>query len=262
MTLGAAAAALPAASGAAVASRKKGYACGGGGADLGRRLTALRVSWFYNWCPNVGPGTPGGVEFVPMISKYRGTQPDAHIQRLTVAGGAARPLLGFNEPDHTDQANMSVAQAIESWPVLMGTGLRLGAPAAANPEGAWMRAFMKEIAARKYRVDFIPVHCYPDPDGVAFLARLQRIHAAYGRPLWITEFAVADWSAKAGKQPRFNAAMTLQFMRAVLPRLNTLHYLERYSWFSASLKSPIMGCSALFDEHGALTKAGEYYASV
>ena len=39
------------------------------------------------------------------------------------------PLLTFNEPDHFQQANMTVNQALGYWPELMASGMRLGSPA-------------------------------------------------------------------------------------------------------------------------------------
>ena len=40
-------------------------------------------------------------------------------------------LLGFNEPDLAEQANMTVEKALELWPRLEATGMRLGSPAVA-----------------------------------------------------------------------------------------------------------------------------------
>jgi len=84
--------------------------------------------------------------------------------RQTQAAGASkeerfRPL-GFNEPDHPDQANMTVQQALDLWPHLTATGMRVGSPAtAADPSssGSWLEQFMDGAKARGYRVDFVCV---------------------------------------------------------------------------------------------------------
>ena len=40
-------------------------------------------------------------------------------------------LLGFNEPDRSDQSNMTVEEAIALWPQLVQKSNRLGSPAVA-----------------------------------------------------------------------------------------------------------------------------------
>ena len=79
---------------------------------------------------------------------------------------------------------------------------------------------------------------------------LERTHALYKKPIWITEFAPADWKAGPGKPNRFSEEQIEHFMREVLPALNKLPYVERYAWFSSSPESPQLGVSALFDKDG------------
>ena len=59
---------------------------------------------------------------------------DAHIGALRAAGVNMTALLGFNEPNHPDQAYMWPAYAASLWPKLEAVadkyGLRLGAPSA------------------------------------------------------------------------------------------------------------------------------------
>ena len=84
-------------------------------------------------------------------------------QELGRAKKQGSTLLGFNEPDRADQAHMTVNQALDLWPRLQSTGLRLGAPAVAtggDVAGGWLDRFMKGAKARHYRVDFIPLHWY------------------------------------------------------------------------------------------------------
>jgi len=74
-------------------------------------------------------------------------------------------VLGYNEPDSTSQANMTVAQAIADWPNMMQWGLRAGAPAVSDSgvtgQGLdWLYSFMSQANSLGYRVDFIPIHYY------------------------------------------------------------------------------------------------------
>ena len=99
-----------------------------------------------------------------------------------VKGRGHRYLLGFNEPDLGDQANMPVEQALDLWPRLMGTGLILGSPSVATGgelPGGWLDRFMKGAKKRKLRVDFITLHWY----GADFRAK-----PAANAPLRFTQF--------------------------------------------------------------------------
>jgi len=165
-----------------------------------------------------------------------------------------------NEPDGKKQANLSVERALEAWPYLMQTGRRLGSPAAVHADGAWMREFMTQAEARGYRVDFVCVHWYGGANAQSLVNRLRRIHEMYGRPIWLTEFAVADWQAESVEQNRHKPEAVLRFMKEILPQLDALDFVERYAWFSASEKDKALGNSALFKEDGSLTELGRCYA--
>jgi hypothetical protein len=228
-----------------------------------QKLEALKVSWFYSWGVDTPTDVPAGMQFIPMIWGWRdGPEQDALFKKLTEESqrGTLNTLLGFNEPDGKDQANLPLETALEKWPMLMSTGLRLGSPACVHPDAPWMRDFMHEADTRNLRVDFITVHWYGGPDADGFLAMLDRIHELYGKPLWITEFAPADWSAKADKPNRFSQEQIGQFMRKVIPALIQCPYVERFAWFSGDPKSPQLGTSALFNEDGSLTPLGQIYA--
>ncbi len=228
------------------------------------KLRALKVSWFYSWGADLKPDMPEGIEFVPMLWGWRdGPGQDKYLHGLAESGAAGKfhTLLGFNEPDNKTQSNIAVETALEKWPQLAGVGLRLGSPACVHPDNEWMQAFMQGAEERNLRVDFIAVHWYGDaPDASGFLKMLERIHEKYQRPLWITEFAPADWKAGKGRPNRYTAAQAARFMRTVLPELNKRDYVERYAWFSGSPKDAALGISALFNEDGSLTELGRIYA--
>ena len=86
--------------------------------------------WHYNWSERTlwdADATPEVSSYVAMIWDEQ----DVTAQALATAkASGATTLLGFNEPDHTGQANMSVEQALSLWPQLQATGMRLGSPAA------------------------------------------------------------------------------------------------------------------------------------
>ena len=221
------------------------------------QLKKLQVDWFYSWGLEAPQSIPAGIEFVPMMwSKWGCT-----AEKLAAVKAAGhRTLLGFNEPDQHDQANISVEKAIELWPLLMDAGLRLGSPAGVQPDGEWMQAFMNEIQKRGYRVDFITLHSYMGSNPRHFLKKIEKIHKLYRRPLWITEFAVADWDARKDKPNKYDSGDVLKFMEKALPALNRSDYVERYAWFSGT--GFAVKPSRLFNDDGSLTGPGRFYAAL
>lgn len=240
-------------------SHKKGLGRSTKNPAWARHLTELRCKWFYSWNSTSPEGIPKGVEFIPMIYRHRGDE-----QAIRDAGRAARKagikeLLGFNEPDAAKQGNMSVEAALDAWPLLMETGLRLGSPGCVHPDKQWMLDFMAGVEERKLRVDYICVHSYGGPNAESLVARLERVHKLFKRPLWITEFGVGDWQAKSVEENRHKPETVLRFMEQVLPMLDKLDYVERYAWFPARTTSIPLGTSALHDAEGKLTRLGECY---
>jgi hypothetical protein len=168
-------------------------------------------------------------------------------------------LLGLNEPDAKKQDDISVGEALDLWPLLMETGLRLGSPGCVHPDNDWMREFMAGVEKRDLRVDFVCVHSYGGPNARTLVSRLDKVHEMYGRPLWITEFGVGDWKAKSPEENQHSPETVLLFMQQVLPMLDDLDFLERYAWFPALQDNPALASSALFDSAGNLTPLGEFY---
>ena len=75
-------------------------------------LSQSGAGWYYTWSAgHDGITTPPGVDFVPMIWGG-GSVSD---QSLAQAKSSGHYLLGFNEPDMSSQANMTVAQARDAF---------------------------------------------------------------------------------------------------------------------------------------------------
>ncbi|ACU71446.1 RNA polymerase, sigma-24 subunit, ECF subfamily [Catenulispora acidiphila DSM 44928] len=223
-------------------------------------LTSSKASWYYDWSPSrMDQLGKAGPEFVPMIWGAK----NADSTTLATARSAGTTLLGFNEPDMGSQSNMTVAQALDLWPKLQATGLRLGSPAvaanAATP-GGWLDQFMAGAAARGYRVDFITVHWYgsdfrPGPAVDQLRSYLQAIHDRYHLPIWVTEYALISFSG--GSQypaPDQQAA----FVTQSAAMLDSLPYVERYAWFGLAASSGSSTGTALF-QNGAATPMGVAY---
>jgi hypothetical protein len=173
-----------------------------------------------------------------------------------------RHLLGFNEPDHPYQSNMPVDEAIRLWPQLQSTGLRLGSPATASLGGPWLDEFMTKAWRARMRVDFLAVHCYTAPNVDSFLARLTSLHSMYGMPIWVTEFAVADWAATPSRPSRYTGLEVRRFMRGAIAGMRAMPFVERFAWKTRPAFDPVMGASALYHSDGRLTATGRLYASL
>lgn len=241
---------------------KKGAAFTTKGTKWSFRVSDLKAHWHYSWGSTLSEYEPDNVDFVPMIWGRTGIDAEkvAELKALKEAG-KIRYLLGFNEPDGADQANMTVAEAVELWPMLEQVGLPLGSPGAVNPLGDWMKEFMQEANQKGLRVDFVCVHSYQGTSVQGFFSRLEEIYNLYGKPIWITEFAVADWDATTPEENRYSPDAVLSFMQSVLPQLEDLPYVQRYAWFSFGQDSPAGTSSALFDAAGDLTPLGEFYTN-
>jgi hypothetical protein len=223
-----------------------------------KALGDVRAGWYYDWASTPeGIAAPPNVEFVPMIWGEK-SMDQANLDKARANG---KVLLGFNEPDFPDQANMTPERALDLWPKLQATGLRLGAPSvghSGDKEGGWLDRFMTGAAQRGLRVDFIPIHWYGSDFSAAAVGHLKNyveaVHARYGKPVWLTEYSLIDFS---GGSPRYPSQPELAaFARGSSAMLEGLPYVERYAWFALPADKPGTG---LYAPGGVPNQAGEAY---
>ncbi len=209
------------------------------------RWDEIEGHWAYSWGRTTSANLPADVVFHPMqwgnfnwdigaaqgpleqfISEWR--QQDQSIH-----------LLGFNEPDGAEQANLTEAQALTFWPRLERMDLPLVSPVTVNPDNAWMNNFMTQALARGYRIDAIAAHNYPSPnDGSAdaLVSLLQSFNTDWNRPVWLTEFSTVNWTGTGNWTEEDNYNWLAEF----LWRAESLPWLRRYSLFifTASTTTP------------------------
>jgi autotransporter-associated beta strand protein len=213
----------------------------------------IKPLWFYDW--GSGRTSDMNAEYAPMQwgggystginSKQKSTQ-----------------VLGFNEPDSSSQANLSVAAAIANWPSLMQSGLRVGAPAVSDSgvsgQGLdWLYGFMSQATNLGYRVDFIPIHWYKCGQSATQLSNyLASVYQRTGRPIWLTEFNYgANWCDVNGSlppTPSQEATAVSQFLYV----LENAPFVERYSiynWVTTNREMVL--------DDGTLTTAGVIYVN-
>ncbi len=235
-------------------------------------LANVGATWLYNWGNTQAAAeeaNAAGMEYVPMLWGA-GSVNDTELDKLKAGkeAGLYNNLLTFNEPDLTEQSNMTVDEALALWPQLMETGLRLGSPAGASVEDAWVEEFMTKAEEKGYRVDFLTLHVYQDfthPGSVQSLKEaLERLHNKYNIPIWITEIGSINveplwWGYTNYGELTHEASVT--YIQQVTELLESLDYVERYAWFIDS-SSDIAGTeyTRLFDtDTGMLTEEGLAY---
>jgi hypothetical protein len=238
-------------------------------------LTALAnggkgISWWYNWSPTPDPGVGSGyigagVDFVPM----------QWVGSFTVSGdlsqipSTATWLLGFNEPEDANQANLTPQQAAALWPQLEQIAnshtpkMKLLSPAV-NYCGAncnetspftWLDQFF--AACTNCQVDALAVHWYScsasDLQGYIRGTSSSPGMTKYNKPIWLTEFAML------GSGCATTAAAEATYMTGALSYLESEAAVARYAWFTGrSTSSPWIN---LLGSSGQLTALGQQYAT-
>ncbi len=226
------------------------------------------LSWWYNWANTPEPGVAGVFEayemdFVPMA--WNASYNVSKLKEFYTSHPEAKFLLGFNEPNFREQANMTPSAAAAAWPGLEAIadefGLELVGPAVnwcgncvseggityTNPYD-YLDAFF--AACPDCRVDYIGVHnymCYSGPL-IDYLEGFRK----YGRKIWLTEFACWD-----------QATITLDMQKNLV--IGALDYLDndtliyRYSWFTGRSGSGTPHLDLFESEPGKLSDLGELY---
>lgn len=212
----------------------------------------LDVSWFYDW--NIGTESSPDIEYVPIAQKVGWPNLDQNWEKR----GSVN-LLGFNEPDHKDQSNLTVDQAIKAWPPLLASGLRVGSPAVSDGGLGWLYEFMNKAEAAKLRVDFVAVHYYratADPGNAKAAADqlfgfLKGIHDRTKRPIWVTEWNNgANWTTA----PDPNDKQQKAAIAAMIRMMDETPFVERYAAYNW-----VEECRELVKKDKSLTPAGEVY---
>ena len=135
----------------------------------------MECTWFYNW--DASSKRDYNMEYVP--EKWGLYWPSTSTIR---SQKNVSHLIGHNEPDHTEQSNVSVDQAVAQWPELMQTGLRLGAPA--TTDFSWLYDFMTKCKNNNYRVDYVVIHAYWESlTPQQWYNRLKEVYDKTGRPI-------------------------------------------------------------------------------
>ncbi|CAH1774794.1 unnamed protein product [Owenia fusiformis] len=196
------------------------------------------VTWWYDWghwpmyerrnncTANPEWTPPDHIEYVPMQWKWWSR---TNVTDRFPSTGSY--ILGFNEPNHRGQADMTPAEAALVWPEMEAearrTGKQLVSPAAVpcgselNCHGdafEWFNEFFD--LCQGCQVDYLATHFYTcNPDSM--MDFLEALWLAYEKPIWLTEFACPGGDSTVRQ---------LNYMAELLPRLEAASFVFRYSW--------------------------------
>lgn len=198
-------------------------------------LLGTGCSWSYNW----GTGTTGQafglfseyeMDFCPMA--WNAAWDEDAVRRLKAAHPECRYLLAYNEPNLTDQANMTPSAAAKDWSRLVKTAKELGmkiiAPAmnygtlsGYSEPWKWLDEFFAQPGVSIDDVDGIAVHCYMNyPSAMKwFIGEFKR----YGKPIWLTEFCA--WESNVSEKEQ------MKYMIEAVHILESDDDVFRYAWF-------------------------------
>ena len=218
---------------------KKGW-CG----NSSSQYNALNCAWYYDW--DNALTSSSNIEYVPMRHNANWNS-YSNINNNT----GATAVLAFNEPNSSDQSDMTVDEALAQWPNFLASGLRIGTPAPTDGGKAWLYEFCAKAKELNYRVDFVAIHFYQANKSASDLYTwLKDIHDNTGLPIWVTEFNNgANWTAGPPTLAE-NAAD----IKAFIEMMDRAPFIERYAiynWVEAE--------RYMINDDGSLTPAGEYY---
>ena len=240
-------------------------------------VNSLHPTWFYNWGPVRGAyatkdNTP---EFVPMLysdNPVRLASFGADIKALKAeVPRTVTAILGPNEPDWKDNPedpySMTPLEVLNIWKYIQdaGYGLRKGSPANMSTRTIWMDRFMDAQLAldqgqtstgRDFEVNFVATHIYQQPHAGTWLEKVDELYAKFGKPVWVTETCVHDFSATATTPNRYSRAEVEQFMRDIWAGAQERPYLERIAWHTRAITDPVGVSGSLFNTNGTLTSTG------
>jgi len=233
-------------------------------ADL--QLMAPGFSWYYAWGTTQSMASQAktlGVQFYPMVWNGNGSWA-SQITNLKANDPDCDYILAYNEPNLSDQANMTPQQAAAKWTALYDLARQLNmkivSPAMNHGTLAgwqdpiyWLDEFFKLVPLSQ--VDAIAVHSYL-PSAASMKEFTQRFYK-YGKPIWLTEFCA--WDNNIG-----NAQAQMAYMSEALQWLEADPMIERYAWFIPRYKGddtyPYM--QLLKQSSAELTKCGKVFLGI
>lgn len=225
--------------------------------EMGKNLdlSEFNVAWYFNWGNKPSSGSQyNGVEYVPMIWTEKDKKSGENKINDLISKGYKYVFL-FNEPDRSDQANMSVKDVYTVFKgAFQNKKIQISAPMTSIwPDASdWFKEWTKTASDVKY--DFIVLHVYPDNFSGKAMAEwfatdiIDKTYEAFKKPIWINEFSTTGEIV--------NEESTIEFYKTFIPLCNERPYVVRYSPFGFRGKP----WSLWNYDTGKLTSVGKAFA--
>ena len=231
-------------------------------------LMSPYISWDYNW-----GNTPSNdaamwfdaneMDFCPMC--WNGNYSTDKIRAFVAAHPKTKYLLAFNEPNLTDQARMTPAEAAAIWPPvvalakelnlkLVSPAMNYGTLAGYSDPIKWLDEFFAQPNVDINDIYAISIHCYMSSASAVqgYVEKFEK----YNKPIWMTEFCA--WDPVPG-----SVTTQMDYMCAVLNYLEANPKVERYAWFiprsGNKVDSPPYMQLLTHDYPAELTELGKMY---
>ena len=199
-------------------------------------LLSPSCSWAYNWGNTQNSIAAlwfdsNEMDFCPMAwnNSFNADQIREYVQ----AHPSTKYLLGFNEPNLSDQCNMTPTQAAQYWPQVVALAkelnLKLVSPAmnygtlsGYSDPIKWLDEFFAIDGISLDDIDAIAIHCYmASASGLqGFVDRFEK----YGKPIWMTEFCAWENTISSVQNQ-------MDYMSQVLNYMEQNDNIQRYAWF-------------------------------
>jgi len=231
------------------------------------------ISWWYNWASRPNASAPAdadtayAMDFMPML--WNDNFDATAVETWLLAHPKVKYVLLLNEPNLTDQANLTPAAAAAAWPryesIAARTGVKLVGPTItwgtmpgyADPV-VWLDAFYTAYRAananRDPRIDYLAFHWYDYGLG----GQLDRL-AKYGKPFWVTEFA--NWHSNNDGAQIDTVEKQKRQMQEMVAICEQRTDVFRYAWFTGRWNNDTHYTSLLAAD-GELTELGKYYLTL
>lgn len=250
-----------------IRSEKRGLAYGENSKQDLQALSA-GISWWYNWYHQPENGVINdyksmNVDYVPMA--WNGAFNKTAMRNYLLTHPDVKYILGWNEPNFVEQANMKPSEAAAQWSNIQALadefGLKIGSPAVnfcgncVSENGTSYTDPVKYLddffaACKDCQVDFIAIHCYMN--NVSALQWYVSLFEKYNKPIWLTEFCAWEGSPTLAQQTNL--------------LISAVDYLEnnpkvfRYAWFTG--RSTGVPYNTLLEGSGELSDLGKIYVNM
>jgi len=221
------------------------------------------LNWWYDWgkvdihgwsgesysCPG-SKGPPG---FIPILRKHE------YSKAEDLPEFEADTILGFNEPNHKSQDNISPEWTAKEWIKIQARfpDKILVSPCAAPCGGSgcnggdtkeWFNSFFGNCTQLGgCKVDYLATHIYTC-DADYTITFLKDLYETYGLKIWLTEFACPF--ARDVDQIK-------TYMEKVVPMLESADYVEKYAWFASRFATQDYGAGWYLSGHNSLLEVNK-----